>query len=100
MHWLIVIPYYFVGPLAALPCLMVLCRIVRLKLSINALVGAAIGLTLASIAVPLACDWIDLADFTGRPLLALVLASFVFAAADAALMSRLPLPLDRELQDL
>ena len=100
MHWLIVIPYYFLGSLAALPILMTVCRLARVEVSINALVGSAIGLSLAFIAVPLACDWVDLAAFTGRPLLVLGLLSFLFAAADVMLAPRLPLPLDNELRDL
>jgi len=84
LHWLIVVPYYFVGALAALPLLMLLCRLVRAKASINALVGAAIGGTVAAIAVPLACGWLDLSAFTGRPLLLLVIASLLFAALDTA----------------
>jgi hypothetical protein len=100
MHWAILIPYYFVGTLAALPFLIVACRVLRLPVAINTLVGLAIGLSLAAIVVPLACDWIDLAAFTGRPMLILVLLSFLFAALDAGLVARLPLPLDSELQEL
>ena len=33
-------------------------------------------------------------------MLIMILLSFVFAAADAALVERLPLPLDNELQEL
>ena len=100
LHWLIVVPYYFVGALAALPLLMLMCRLARAKVSINAVVGAAIGVTVAAIVVPLACGWLDLSAFTGRPLLLLLLASLLLAALDAALAERLPLPLDTELRDL
>ena len=100
LHGLVLIPYYFFGSLAALPFLMVICRLLRLKVSINALVGSAIGLSLLLIAVPLACHWLDLAAFTGRGMLVLGLLSFLFAAADGALVKRLPLPLDDELQSL
>lgn len=79
---------------------MIACRLVRVKVPINTLVGSAIGLTLAFIAVPLVCDWVDLAAFTARPLLALGLVSFLLAAADGILAGRLPLPLDDELSDL
>lgn len=99
-HWLIVVPYYFVGTLAMLPILIVLCRVLRLKVPINALVGAAIVLTLAGIIVPLTARVVTLAAFTGRPMLILIALSFVFAAIDAALHERLPLPLDHDLQDL
>jgi hypothetical protein len=99
-HWLIVVPYYFIGVLAALPVLLVGARLLRLKLSINSLVGAAIVLTVALIMVPLACGWVELKSFTGRPMLALILVSFIFAAVDAALVQRFPLPLDDDLQEL
>jgi hypothetical protein len=99
-HWLIVVPYYFVGTLAVLPMLIVLCRLVRLKVPINALVGAAIVLTLAGIIIPLAAGLVSLTAFTGRPMLILIVLSFVFAAVDAALHERLPLPLDHDLQEL
>ena len=99
-HWLIVVPYYFVGTLAALPMLIVLCRLVRLKVPINGLVGAAIVLTLVAIIIPLAAGLIHLSAFTGRPLLILIGLSFVFAGLDAALHERLPLPLDHDLQEL
>ena len=100
LHALIVVPYYFVSALAALPLLILGARLLRLKVSVNTLVGIAIGLAVASIVVPLAADWLDLDAFTGRPLLVLVLASLVLAAIDAALMRHLPLPLDDELRNL
>ena len=100
LHCLIVVPYYFVGALAVLPLLMLLCRLVRAKVSINALAGTAIGVTVAVIAVPLVCGWLDIRAFTGRPLLLLLIASLLLAALDAALAECLPLPLDTELRDL
>ena len=100
LHWLILLPYYFVATLAALPFLMLACRLLRVRLPINSLVGGAIALTVTGIVLPLACNWVDLSAFTGRPLLLLLLLSFVFAATDAALAARLPLPLDHELQEL
>lgn len=100
LHFLIVIPYYFIGALLALPLLMVICRILRLRTSINTLVGGAIGLAVAMIVVPLACDWVDLVSFTGRPLLLMVVASLLLAGVDVALAQRLPLPLDDELREL
>ena len=100
MHSLIVVPYYFLGPLAALPLLMLVSRLLRLKVAINTLVGAAIVLTLISIVVPLACHWVDLGAVTGRPLAVLMLLSFVFAGLDVLLAKALPLPLDDELLEL
>jgi hypothetical protein len=100
LHGLIVVPYYFLGPLAGLPLLMVVSRLLRLKVAINTLVGSAIALSLVSIVVPLACKWVSLDAFTGRPLALLILLSFVFTALDAALARVLPLPLDAELREL
>jgi hypothetical protein len=100
MHWVILIPYYFFCALAVLPLLMIVSRLLRLTVAINTLVGAAIVLSLAGVIVPLALDWVDLSALTGRPMLLLGLLSFVFAAGDAALARRLPLPLDQELRNL
>jgi hypothetical protein len=100
LHWFILVPFYFFGSLAILPLLIIIARLLRLKVSINTLVGTAIALSLAGIIVPLACDWIDLVSFRGRGMLALGVLSMLLAAVDAALMQALPLPLDQELQDL
>jgi hypothetical protein len=100
VHWLILVPFYFFGSLAALPLLIVVCRLLRLKASINVLVGMAIALSVAGIAVPLACDWVDLVSFRGGPMLVLGVLSMLLAAVDAALVNALPLPLDQELRDL
>ena len=100
LHWVIVIPYYFVATLAILPFLILACRLARLKLSINSLVGAAIVLSVAGIIALLGLHWVDLGRLTGRPLLALILASFVLAALDLVLSRALPLPLDNELREL
>ena len=100
LHGLIVVPYYFVAPLAALPLLMAVSRLLRLRVAINTLVGSAIVLSLLSIIVPLFFKWVSLDAFTGRPLAGLVVLSFVFTACDAALAKVLPLPLDDELREL
>ncbi|MFI5397265.1 MAG: hypothetical protein ACHQ9S_17130 [Candidatus Binatia bacterium] len=100
MHWLILLPYYFIGPLAVLPFLILVARILRLKVSINALTAGAIVLSVAAIVVPLSCGWLDRSAFTGRPLALLLLLSFLFAAVDTALAGRLPLSLDSQLHDL
>ena len=100
LHWFILIPFYFFGSLAALPFLMVICRLLRLKVSINALVGTAIALSIAGIVIPLACDWVDLTAFRGRQMLALGVLSMLLAAVDAALVNALPLPLDQALEEL
>ena len=100
LHWFILVPFYFFGTLAVLPLLIVISRLLRLKVSINTLVGLAIALSIAGIVVPLACDWVDLVSFRGRQMLALGVLSMLFAAVDAALLKALPLALDQELQDL
>ncbi|HEX7407474.1 MAG TPA: hypothetical protein VF515_07460 [Candidatus Binatia bacterium] len=100
MHWLILLPYYFIGPMAALPFLILVARVSRLKVSINTLTAGAIVLSVAAIVVPLASGWLDPSAFTGRPLALLLLLSFLFAAVDAALAGRLPLSLDNQLNDL
>lgn len=100
LHWLILLPYYFVGALATLPLLILTCRVLRLTVSLNSLVGVAIVLTLAVIIIPLACHWVALDAFSGRALLGVVLLSLLLAAIDRLLCDRLPLPLDRELAAL
>jgi hypothetical protein len=100
VHSLILIPYYFVATLVALPFLIVASRVLRLKVPVNTLVGGAIVLSLTAIIVPLLCGWVTVRSFTGRPMLVLVLLSFALAAIDLALSRRLPLPLDQELKDL
>jgi hypothetical protein len=62
--------------------------------------ACAIGLALVGVLAPLACHWVGLAAFTGRPLLALAVLSLLFGAIDAALTPRLPLSLDKELNEL
>ena len=100
LHWLILIPYYFFGALAALAVLILLCRLLRLTVSIATLVGTAIGLAVAGTAIPLACGWVDRDGLTGGPLLALAALSLVVAGVDAAVAKLLPLRLDAELRDL
>ena len=100
LHSLIIIPYYFVGTLTALPFLVLVTRLLRLRLSINSLVAAAIVASLAGLVVPLVAGWFSVAALTGRPLAVLLGLSFLFAAADFTLAKRLPLVLDNELVDL
>lgn len=100
MHWLILLPYYFIGPMAALPLMILVARISRLKVSINTLTAGAILLSVAAMAVPLAAGWLEPSAFTGRPLAFLLLLSFLFAVVDTALAGRLPLALDSQLTDL
>ncbi len=96
----ILIPFYFCSAIAALPVLVVIARILRLKVGINPLVYSSIVIALASIIVPLGLDLVDLEHYRGRALLGLVLLSIVVAFVDAALRKVLPLPLDDELAQL
>ena len=100
LHSLVVIPYYFLGALAMLACLMLACRLLRLKLSLNALVGTAIVLSLGLLIASLALDWIDVADLTAWPMIGLIALSFLATAADVALAKLLPIRFDNELQEL
>ncbi len=99
-HWLILVPYYFFAALACLLVLMLLGRFLRASLSINTLVMGAISVSLLAVACPLVLGWARLSDYTGRQLLLLGLSTFVLAALDVALQRWLPLPLDRELEEL
>jgi len=100
VHKLIVIPYYFFAALAVLACLMLACRLLRLKLSLNALVGTAIVSSLLALIAALALDWVDLTTLGPWPMVGLVLLSFLAAAADVVLAKRLPIRFDQELSDL
>lgn len=99
LHALILIPYYFVTALALLPLLLVVSRCLRLEVTINTLVIAAIVLSVVGIALPLILDWVDLEAYSGRRLLVLVLASLGLSTVDMLLTPLLPLPLDEELKD-
>ncbi len=100
LHWMIVIPYYFFGALALLLLMMVLTRLVRAKLSINSLVMAAVTVSLGLMVLPLIVGWATLAEYTTRQLVILAAVSFALAAVDVLLQTWLPLPLDRELEEL
>jgi uncharacterized membrane protein YagU involved in acid resistance len=97
VHWVVVVPFYFFAALTAFLLLTVVSRLVRLRLGANAVATAAVVLAVAIVALPLALDWIDLEDLSGRRLLALGAASFVLAALDTLLQPLLPLPADRDL---
>lgn len=96
-HWLLLIPFYFFGALAAFLALALAARALRLTVGANTLATAAVLLGVIVVAAPLALDWIDLAHLRGRHLLVLGAATFVLAALDTLLQSLLPLPLDRDL---
>jgi hypothetical protein len=100
LHWLIVIPLYFFAALALLLLSIVVARLLRLRVSINPLVTAAVIAALAVVVAPLVAGWVTLEAYTGRVLAALLVASFALAALDTLLQSLLPVPLDKQLEEL
>lgn len=100
LHWLILFPYYFFGALSLLLLMMVVARLLRLKVKVNALVMTAVLVSLVAVALPLITGWAGIEDYSGRLLFLVGVDSFLLAAVDVALESRLPLPLDKELQAL
>ena len=100
LHWLIVVPFYFFGALSLLLLFMVVARLLRLKVKVNTLVTTAVLLAMVGVAVPLVADWAEIDDYSGRILLLIGIESFILAAIDTLLESRLPLPLDQELRAL
>lgn len=100
LHWLILIPFYFFGALGLLLASMATARVLRLRVSVNPLVVGAVLASMALLVVPLAAGWASIDDYSGLALLALVLVTFVVAALDTLLEPLLPLPLDKELNEL
>ena len=96
-HWLVVVPFYFFSAIFTFLLLAVLSRIVRLQVGANALAITAVIVAVVLVAKPLIMRWIDLEHLNGRRLLVLGVATFVLAALDTLLQSRLPLPADRDL---
>jgi hypothetical protein len=97
---LIVVPYYFFGALSLLLLMMVLARLLRLKVKVNPLVMIAVLVSALGVALPLITGWADITDYSGRILLLIGVDSFILAAVDTWLESRMPLPLDQELRAL
>ena len=100
MHWLIVIPLYFFAALALLLSLMLVSRLLRLRVSVNPLVTIAVTVSLALIVAPVVIGWATLDSYTGRVLLVLMLSTFAMALIDTFLQTYLPVPLDKELEEL
>jgi len=99
-HWLLLIPYYF---FAALSCLLVLlpaARLARARISINALATTAVALGLLLTLLPLLGGWTTTANYTVARMFLPVAATVLLAVLDTALQPLLPLPLDRELEEL
>lgn len=99
MHWLLLVPFYVFIAIGVFLSLSILCRILRLNLSANALAVSAVIVGVGIVLLPL-FEGIQLSDYTGRRLLLVVGVTFVLAAIDTLLESVLPLPLDAELADL
>jgi len=97
LHWLILFPYYFFIALAYLGVLMVVSRLLRIKTSINTLIGISIAVSVIDLVVVFAFDFVEIGDFRFWPLLAIFAVSLVCATLDNLLQGKLPLPLDDEL---
>ena len=99
MHYFILVPFYVFIAIGMFLLLSILCRILRLKLTANALAVTAVTVGVVIVLLPL-FEGITLADYNGRRLLVVAGATFLLATIDTLLESVLPLPLDAELADL
>jgi hypothetical protein len=99
VHWLLLIPFYVFIAIGIFLLLSILCRVVRVKLSANALAVTAVVVGVMVALLPLA-EGVELSDYTGRRLLLVVATTFALAAIDTLLEPLLPLPLDAELPEL
>ncbi|MBX3027613.1 hypothetical protein KF840_22165 [bacterium] len=99
MHYLLLVPFYVFIAIGVFLLLSILCRVLRLKLSANALAVTAVTVGVVIVLLPL-FEGIQLADYTGRRLLLVAGVTFVLATIDTLLEPLLPLPLDAELADL
>ena len=99
MHWFLLVPFYVFIAIGVFLLLSILCRVLRLKLSANALAVTAVIVGVVIVLLPL-FEGIQLSDYTGRRLLMIGVVTFVLATIDTLLEPLLPLPLDAELADL
>lgn len=99
MRWLLLVPFYVFTAIGVFLVLSMLCRVLRLKLSANALAVTAVVSGIGFVLLPL-IEGITLSDYTGLRLLILAAATFVLAALDTLIEPLLPLPIDRELSEL
>ncbi len=101
LHWLIVVPLYFFTTLTLVLSFIQVARLLRLRVSVDALVTGASALAIGLIVAPLVAGWVTLDAYTGRAMLVLIVASFAVAGLDALLRESLPpLPLDDELREV
>jgi len=99
VHWFLLVPFYVFIAIGVFLLLSILCRVLRLKLSANALAVSAVVVGVVVVLLPL-FEGIQLSDYTGRKLLMVGALTFVLATIDTLLEPLLPLPLDAELADL
>ena len=99
MHWFLLVPFYVFVAIGVFLLLSILCRVLRLKLSANALAVTAVIVGVVIVLLPL-FEGIQLSDYTGRRLLIIGVVTFVLATVDTLLEPLLPLPLDADLADL
>jgi hypothetical protein len=99
-HWLIVIPFYVFSAIGLFLAFTLVARLLRLKITVNAIAVTSVALGVAVVAVPLMADLLDLEHYAARYLLVLGAATFALAILDTLLEPLLPLPLDRELAKL
>lgn len=99
MHYLLLVPFYVFIAIGVFLLLSILCRVLRLKLTANALAVTAVTVGVVIVLLPL-FEGIQLSDYTGRRLLLVAGITFVLATIDTLLEPLLPLPLDAELADL
>ena len=99
MHWFLLVPFYIFIAIGVFLLLSILCRVLRQKLSANALAVTAVIVGVFLVLLPL-FEGIQLTDYSGRRLLMIGVVTFVLAAIDTLLEPLLPLPLDADLADL
>ena len=99
-HWLLLIAFYFFIALNLLLLLTVVSRFLRARTSINLLVITAVIAAAVITVLPPVTGWTRVADYRATQLLLLLLSSFVLALVDVSLERRLPLALDKELEEL
>jgi hypothetical protein len=99
VHYLFLVPFYVFIAIGVFLFLSIVCRILRLKLTANALAVTAVTVGVFIVLLPL-FEGVQVTDYTGRRLLVVGLVTFALATIDTLLETLLPLPLDRELADL
>lgn len=97
MHYLILFPYYFFTALTLAIALSIITRTLRLKLSINAIMLTSVLVSLAGYMIMIASPQFSIDHFTGKPMAAIGVASFVLATLDTVLKRALPHAIDEEL---